>query len=352
MLMEGDQAMPAPLKQYLLASDFDQTLSFKDSGMVLAELLGIAGFEQRVAGLARSNLVQQGGELAYLISHDPQFRGVRREHLLEAGRRVRLKSAIPALVDFMKRGIDGYRFSFFVISAAPREIVIAALDGVIPPEHIYGTELEFDARSGEVRAIKRVPAGYGKVAVIEELAQRLDIAPDRIIYVGDGSSDVHVMLHVNNHDGFTIAVSENKQLARIARSTLQHHGAHSRSTSSLASRRHSELVRVLRVEPERVGKRSNGSRKNLRNNIPGRSRAGRRGMNHLAIECLGWSATAVFVASYFFDRQSLLRRVQMIGALLWMTYGILIHATPVIFANILVFAAAAWTAVRATRSNG
>jgi hypothetical protein len=31
---------------------------------------------------------------------------------------------------------------------------------------------------------------------------------------------VHVMLHVNNRDGFTIAVSENKQLARIARSTV------------------------------------------------------------------------------------------------------------------------------------
>ena len=28
------------------------------------------------------------------------------------------------------------------------------------------------------------------------------------------------MLHVNNGDGFTIAVSENKQLARIARSTV------------------------------------------------------------------------------------------------------------------------------------
>jgi phosphoserine phosphatase len=209
-----------PVKHYLLASDFDQTLSFNDSGLVLSELLGVSGFEDRVAGLARSNLVQQGGELAYLIRHDPEFRGVRREHLLEAGRRVRLKSAIPALADFMKRGVDGYRFSFFVISAAPREIVIAALDGVIPPEHIYGTELEFDARSGEVRAIKRVPAGYGKVAVLEELEQRLAITPDRIIYVGDGSSDVHVMLHVNNHDGFTIAVSENKQLARIAQSTV------------------------------------------------------------------------------------------------------------------------------------
>src|SRR5271168_2720085 len=206
-----------PPRHYLLASDFDQTLSFNDSGLVLSELLGVSGFEDRVAGLARSNLVQQGGELAYLIRHDPEFRGVRREYLIEAGKRVRLKSAIPALVDFMTRGTEGYQFSFFVISAAPREIVTSALAGIIPAEHIYGTELEFDSHSREVKAISRVPAGYGKVAVIEELQHRLSIAADRVIYVGDGGSDVHVMLHVNNHDGFTIAVSENKQLARIAK---------------------------------------------------------------------------------------------------------------------------------------
>src|SRR5450755_2653670 len=144
------------LKHYLLASDFDQTLSFNDSGLVLSELLGISAFEDRVAGLAGSNLVQQGGELAYLIRHDPEFRGVRREHLLEAGRRVRLKGAIPALVDFMERGTEGYQFSFFVISAAPREIVTSALAGIIPAEHIYGTELEFDAHTREVKAINRV----------------------------------------------------------------------------------------------------------------------------------------------------------------------------------------------------
>jgi len=59
-----------------------------------------------------------------------------------------------------------------------------------------------------------------KVAVLDELAHRLGVVSDRIIYVGDGSSDVHVMLHVNNGDGFTIAVSENSQLARIAKSTV------------------------------------------------------------------------------------------------------------------------------------
>ena len=75
-----------PLKHYLLASDFDQTLSFKDSGLVLSELLGITGFEERVAGLAKSNLVQQGGELAYLLQHDPEFRRVRKHHLIEAGK--------------------------------------------------------------------------------------------------------------------------------------------------------------------------------------------------------------------------------------------------------------------------
>jgi phosphoserine phosphatase len=207
-------------KHYLLASDFDQTLSFNDSGHVLSELLGVHGFEQKVEGLARSNLVQQGGELAYLIRHDPDFRGVRREHLLETGRRVRLKGALPALVEFLERGLDGYRFSFCVVSAAPREVVVSALKGIVPAERIYGTEFDHDPQSGEVRAITRVPAGYGKVAVLDELAQRLGVARDRIIYVGDGSSDVHVMLHVNNADGFTIAVSENSQLARIAKSTV------------------------------------------------------------------------------------------------------------------------------------
>ena len=205
---------------FLVASDFDQTLSFNDSGVVLSQLIGASGFEDKVAGLARSNLVHQGGELAYLLRHDPEFRAVRREHLVEAGRRVRLKQDIPQLVDVLAKGIPGCQFSFFVISAAPRPVIEAALEGVVPPDHIFGTELEFDATSGEVTAVTHVPAGYGKVAVLEQLEARVSTRPEHTIYVGDGSSDVHVMLHVNNRDGFTIAVSENRHLARIARRTV------------------------------------------------------------------------------------------------------------------------------------
>src|SRR5438477_4161404 len=119
-----------PTKHYLMVSDFDQTLSFNDSGAVLGELIGASRFHEKVAGLAASNLVQQGAELAYLIRHDPDFRGVRREHLAEAGRRVRLRKDIPALLEFLEKGLEGYKFSFFVASAAPREVVLSALDGM------------------------------------------------------------------------------------------------------------------------------------------------------------------------------------------------------------------------------
>jgi hypothetical protein len=49
------------------------------------------------------------------------------------------------------------------------------------------------------------------------------------------------------------------------------------------------------------------------------------------------------VGSYFFKQPAALRAVQMSGAVLWIVYGVLIGAVPVIAANALVFAAAAWT---------
>src|SRR6516164_1961294 len=106
-------------KAYVVASDFDQTLSFNDSGRVLSELIGIRGFDEKVAGLAKANLVQQGAELAYLLRHDPEFRGVRKEHLIEAGRSVRLKNNVDLLGKFFEEGLEGYTFQFYVISAGP-----------------------------------------------------------------------------------------------------------------------------------------------------------------------------------------------------------------------------------------
>ena len=47
------------VREFLLVSDFDQTLSLNDSGMVLADLLGVAGFEERISGL--SHICWEGG---------------------------------------------------------------------------------------------------------------------------------------------------------------------------------------------------------------------------------------------------------------------------------------------------
>ena len=93
-------------KHYLLASDFDQTPSFNDSGIGLSEWLGTCGFREKVAGLSRVNLVPQGGELAYLLLHDPEYRRVRKEHLIEVGKRIRLKPNIRRLSPLLKSGID------------------------------------------------------------------------------------------------------------------------------------------------------------------------------------------------------------------------------------------------------
>src|SRR5690348_8887144 len=45
------------LKRYLFASDFDQTLTFNDSGYVLAEILGIPTeeFKRKATGMAKIN---------------------------------------------------------------------------------------------------------------------------------------------------------------------------------------------------------------------------------------------------------------------------------------------------------
>jgi HAD superfamily phosphoserine phosphatase-like hydrolase len=210
------------IKRYLFASDFDQTLTFNDSGYVLSELVGISTeeFERKAAGMAKLNLVQQGAELAYLLLHDPQFREkVRKKHLLEVGKRIRLKSNIELLYKILNGGIQGFHFEFFVVSAAPVEVIQSALEGIVPRDHIVGTEFRYTA-SGEIESIIRATAGYGKVAVLDRLQAETGIGPSHIVYVGDGSSDLHVMLHVNGRDGVTIAVSEARHVSQVAKRTV------------------------------------------------------------------------------------------------------------------------------------
>src|SRR5712675_1046299 len=207
-------------KQFLLASDFDQTLSFNDSGVALSELIGFHSFDDKVKGLSEMNLVQQGAELSYLILHDPDFRRVRREHLVETGRRIRLKHDVALFARVLDNLGDEHKFNFNVISAAPQEIVQSALEGIVPPDHIFGTRFRYNEATGEVDSIIRAAAGWGKISVLEELRANLGISHDHIIYLGDGSSDLPVMMHVNQHDGLTIAVSEAKYISRIARRTV------------------------------------------------------------------------------------------------------------------------------------
>jgi HAD superfamily phosphoserine phosphatase-like hydrolase len=207
-------------RHYLLASDFDQTLSFNDSGIVLSEMLGITSFREKVAALSNLNLVQQGAELAYLLANDPEYARVTRNDLLEVGRQVRLKRNVGLLTRMLAQGIDGHRFDFYVISAAPQEVVLSALEGIVPADHIVGTRFEFQPDGGKIGTLERVAAGYGKVAAVEEIRTRHVVPRDQVVYVGDGQSDIPVMLHVNRGEGFTIAASEAREIAHIAKRTV------------------------------------------------------------------------------------------------------------------------------------
>src|SRR5258708_31483260 len=163
-------------KQFLLASDFDQTLSFNDSGVVLSELIGFNGFHEKVKGLSEMNLVHQGAELSYLILHDPDFHKVRRAHLEETGKRIRFKHDVALFARPLDNLAEGYKFHFNVISAAPQEIIQSALDGIVPPAHIFGTRFRYNAATGEADSLIPASAGWGKITVLEQLRANLGIS--------------------------------------------------------------------------------------------------------------------------------------------------------------------------------
>jgi hypothetical protein len=65
-------------------------------------------------------------------------------------------------------------------------------------------------------------------------------------------------------------------------------------------------------------------------------------------DVVGWLATTIFAVSYFVRNPATMRWVQACAAVCWMIYGILLHATPVVAANLIVVTLAAYTAWRST----
>jgi hypothetical protein len=65
---------------------------------------------------------------------------------------------------------------------------------------------------------------------------------------------------------------------------------------------------------------------------------------------IGWLATAIFLASYSCKDQAKLRRVQAAAALLWVVYGAILHAVPIVVANLLVALAAVYSSLAGARA--
>jgi HAD superfamily phosphoserine phosphatase-like hydrolase len=208
-------------KKILFVSDFDKTLSVGDIGYILSAKLGISAqaFDQKIEEIKRRNIVQLGGELAHLIVRDPDYAGkVSKNLLYETGKEVELKKGVRELMKILAEGIDNCRFSTYVVSAAPRECVEKALEHILPAENIYGTIFVY--KDDIVVDVERTNAGHAKVATLDMLKEKENVPMDAIIYVGDSSSDVHVMLHIMSYDGYAITVSPSPYMGHICRRSV------------------------------------------------------------------------------------------------------------------------------------
>jgi hypothetical protein len=52
------------------------------------------------------------------------------------------------------------------------------------------------------------------------LKEKENVPRDAIVYVGDGSSDVHVMLHILSYNGYPITVSPSPYMGHICRRSV------------------------------------------------------------------------------------------------------------------------------------
>jgi len=208
-------------KKIIFASDFDKTLSVGDVGIILSAKLGVSAeqFDRKIEEIKRKNIVQLGGELAYLITRDSDYAGkVTKELLYEVGKEVELKKGVPELMKILTEGIDNYVFSPYILSAAPKACVEKAVENILSAENVYGTTFVY--KDGIAVDVERTNAGHAKVATLDMLKEKENVPRDAIIYVGDGSSDVHVMLHVLSYNGYPITVSPAPYMGHICRRSV------------------------------------------------------------------------------------------------------------------------------------
>ena len=208
-------------RKILFVSDFDKTLSKGDVGYILSAKLGISPeqFEQKIEEVRNRNIVQLGGELAHLIIRDPDYIGkVSKDLLYSVGKEIELKKGVSELMNILAEGIDNVHFSTHIISAAPKECIEKAMENIFPVENIYGTTFIYE--NDIIKDVDRTNAGHAKVATLDMLKQQENVTRYAIIYVGDGSSDVHVMLHVKSYQGYTITVSPAPYMGHICRRSV------------------------------------------------------------------------------------------------------------------------------------
>ena len=67
------------------------------------------------------------------------------------------------------------------------------------------------------------------------------------------------------------------------------------------------------------------------------------------LDGIGWVATALFASSYFFKTSRGMRRVQAVAALVWVSYGVLMSAVPIIVANVIVAVLAVYSDLKEPR---
>lgn len=68
-------------------------------------------------------------------------------------------------------------------------------------------------------------------------------------------------------------------------------------------------------------------------------------------ETLGWFGTSLQAASFLFRNQRTLRGLQAFAASIWLTYGVLIQARPVVVANVIVLSLAVYSLWRDRQSS-